>query len=306
MGHQPHSIAAPAEPECWSPHITAHTDARVYVGGKQDGTLDATDGDSSRAFLNPPGLTGSASRAALNAQAALYPSASACSRNALRYGCPVAEHLRYHDQTVSGSGPRGTGPLTARESGSHSPRQRAAGHELLTKIPYFLNRFYSTGAPRSRLVRPSCPMHRSSATSAADRRSVSGRVEQRDGARRSAVRCGWSCGRSCHPRTRPCDRRGESSVVNAGAGVSGGYLVVLDFIRTTGTRRSMGILRPSFARTRCSARFDWCQGDIPSSSATGRARFSGSCRVGWSTPRDACALHVPFATAISFTRAANR
>ncbi len=50
-------------------------DAGIYVGGKQDGTLDATDYDSARAFLNAPGLRGSASRAALGAEAAFYPSA---------------------------------------------------------------------------------------------------------------------------------------------------------------------------------------------------------------------------------------
>ena len=49
-------------------------DARFYVGGKKDGTLDSLDIDASRGYLNAPGLTGSASRAALSIEAAHYPS----------------------------------------------------------------------------------------------------------------------------------------------------------------------------------------------------------------------------------------
>lgn len=49
--------------------------ARFYIGGKREGTLDSTDPDASRAFVNPPGLIGSASRAALSGQTAFYPSA---------------------------------------------------------------------------------------------------------------------------------------------------------------------------------------------------------------------------------------
>ncbi len=59
----------------WLALTKADPHARFYVGGKRDGTLDATDVHSSRAFLNPPGLIGSASRAALSGQTAFYPSA---------------------------------------------------------------------------------------------------------------------------------------------------------------------------------------------------------------------------------------
>ena len=63
-----------AEPE-WIAHTKTAPDARIYVGGKYQGTLDSGDMDSSRAFLKVPGLSGSASRAALSNQAAFYPSA---------------------------------------------------------------------------------------------------------------------------------------------------------------------------------------------------------------------------------------
>jgi hypothetical protein len=63
-----------AEPE-WISRTKADPQARFYVGGKKDGTLDSWDQDAARAYFNPPGLRGSASRAALNNQAAFYPSA---------------------------------------------------------------------------------------------------------------------------------------------------------------------------------------------------------------------------------------
>jgi hypothetical protein len=62
-----------AEP-AWLAHTRADPNTRFYVGGKKEGTLDALDIDASRAYLNAPGLTGSASRAALSIQAAFYPS----------------------------------------------------------------------------------------------------------------------------------------------------------------------------------------------------------------------------------------
>jgi hypothetical protein len=62
-----------AEP-AWLSLTRAHPDSRFYIGGKANGTLDPSDLDSSSAFLNVPGLSGSASRAALSAQGYFYPS----------------------------------------------------------------------------------------------------------------------------------------------------------------------------------------------------------------------------------------
>jgi len=62
-----------AEP-AWLSLTGADPDSRFYVGGKTAGMLDASDLDASRGYLNPPGLSGAASRAALSGQANFYPS----------------------------------------------------------------------------------------------------------------------------------------------------------------------------------------------------------------------------------------
>jgi hypothetical protein len=76
-----------AEPE-WLSYVKAHPDARFYVGGKRGGSLSGMDIDGSRGYVNAPGLSGSASRAALNIQAAFYPSAWQA-REVLTFDLPV-------------------------------------------------------------------------------------------------------------------------------------------------------------------------------------------------------------------------
>src|SRR5262245_4233329 len=61
---------------------------RFYFGGKMDGTLDVNDLDGSRRFMNPRGLVGSASRAAIHGQALFYPSAWHA-REMLSFDLPV-------------------------------------------------------------------------------------------------------------------------------------------------------------------------------------------------------------------------
>jgi hypothetical protein len=62
-----------AEP-AWLTLTHAHPDSRFYVGSKKDGTVDALDLDWPGPYLNPPGLLGSASRAALSSQLNFDPS----------------------------------------------------------------------------------------------------------------------------------------------------------------------------------------------------------------------------------------
>ena len=79
----PEHLAEPA----WLARSKAGSEARFYVGGKRNGTLDSWDLDAPRAFFNPQGLVGSASRAALSRQAVFYPSAwhaQKCCRTACR------------------------------------------------------------------------------------------------------------------------------------------------------------------------------------------------------------------------------
>ena len=87
-----------AEPQ-WLALTKRDLHSRFYVGGKRDGTLDIWDLDASLAFFNPPGLTGSASRAALSAQAAFYPSAWR-SREMLSYDLAVLWPRTFHRATA--------------------------------------------------------------------------------------------------------------------------------------------------------------------------------------------------------------
>jgi hypothetical protein len=75
-------------PPAWGGIASRDRDARFYVGGKTGGTLEPLDIDASRGFYASPGLTAAASRAALNAQAAYYPSAWG-GRELLSYDLPV-------------------------------------------------------------------------------------------------------------------------------------------------------------------------------------------------------------------------
>jgi len=75
------------QPE-WLSYVKTQPDARFYVGGKRDGTLSGTDVDGSRGYTDAPGLSGAASRATLNIQAAFYPSAWRA-RELFTYDLPV-------------------------------------------------------------------------------------------------------------------------------------------------------------------------------------------------------------------------
>ncbi len=221
-----------AEPE-WVSRITSHPDARVYVGGKQDGTLDAADADSSRAFLNPPGLTGSASRAALNTQTVLYPSAWHL-REMLSFDLAVLWPTAYDTTTkrfrAAGSEERARFLDRTGVRFRILPAHLADGHEPLAKIPYFLESFlFDWGAeitPRAAVV--------------PDARML-GDVQQQIEA---LFQDGWNNrttvlvdrtsagagdeGEPVSPYASVVTDAANRLVVNAGAEAGGGYLVVLD------------------------------------------------------------------------------
>ena len=87
-GINPHFDAAHVAEPAWLAHTKADPHARFYVGGKYQGTLTTMDVDATRGYTNASGLTGSASRAALNIQAAFYPSGWQ-GREMLSYDLPV-------------------------------------------------------------------------------------------------------------------------------------------------------------------------------------------------------------------------
>lgn len=144
----------------WLARTRADPNARFYVGGKRDGTLDSSDVDASRAFLNPPGLAGSASRAALSGQTAFYPSAWH-GREMLSYDLTVLWPLTFlkasreffeesvpaeRERFLSRTGVRFR-VLTPAMAGGRSP---------LVHVPYYLESalydFGSEAAPRVSVV----------------------------------------------------------------------------------------------------------------------------------------------------------
>jgi hypothetical protein len=143
----------------WLATIKSEPQSRFYVGGKRDGTLDATDIDSSRAFLNPPGLTGSASRAAVSAQAAFYPSAWRMPEF-LSYDLAVLWPHDFHMMLAAFQerGAEARDRFLDRTGIRYRvlPYWRGKDRERLVKIPYFLDSFlydWGTGVtPRADVV----------------------------------------------------------------------------------------------------------------------------------------------------------
>jgi len=147
-----------AEPS-WLSHTRADPNARFYVGGKSDGTLITMDVDATRAYENAPGLKGSASRAALNAQAAFYPSAWR-TRELLSYDLPVL-WPRSYTLMLDEFGKR-TGAERERfldRTGVRYrvlPTRRAGGRRAIMPIPQFSESFLydwgNTVTPRLSVV----------------------------------------------------------------------------------------------------------------------------------------------------------
>jgi hypothetical protein len=152
----PRYLAEPA----WLSYVQAHPDSRFYIGGKRDGTLDAADLDSGGAYVNPPGLIGSASRAALNGQANFYPSAWH-TREMLSHDLPVLWPKQFATMTERF--------LVARRVERDRfldrtgvrfrvlPRSQASGRTAVAAVPYLLDSFlYDCGslavAPRVTVI----------------------------------------------------------------------------------------------------------------------------------------------------------
>jgi hypothetical protein len=221
-----------AEP-AWISHTKAAPDARVYVGGKRDGTLDSTDIDSSRAFLKAPGLTGSASRAALSTQAAYYPSAW---RTREMLSCDLAvlwpRRITTTSERFMNSKREERDRFLDRTGVRYRilPARHAAGRTPVMPIPYFLESFlFDWGGgvtPRVAVV--------------PDARVVPDLGQQVE----ALFQPGWDS-RTTVLVTRQPDAAGDAGtpvppfatfvadasnrvVLQAGAAADGGYLVLLD------------------------------------------------------------------------------
>ena len=222
-----------AEPE-WLARTKVDPHTRLYVGGKREGTLDATDIDSSRAFLNAPGLIGSASRAALSGQAAFYPSAWH-GREMLSYDLAVL-WPRSFQLTVNQflRNPRQGRDRFLDRTGVRFrvlPERHAAEHQPLLRIPLFLESYlYDWGSagvtPRVSVI--------------TDVRIVPNREQQIESlfkpgwdSRTTAIleRHGAAAGDAGAPVAATATITTDASnhvTVEAGAGAEGGYLVLLD------------------------------------------------------------------------------
>lgn len=220
-----------AEP-AWISHAKTHPHARVYVGGKREGTLDAMDIDASRAFLNAPGLTGSASRAALSIQAAYYPSGWR-TREMLSYDLAVLwpRIFTTTSERFTNSQREARDRFLDRTGVRYRilPTRRAGGRTPIMPIPYFLESFlfdWGKVTPRVAVV--------------SDVRVVPDAAQQVE----ALFELGWDSrttaligrqpgaagdpGPPVSPFARFIAESSNRVVIEAGAAADGGYLVLLD------------------------------------------------------------------------------
>jgi hypothetical protein len=221
-----------AEP-AWLSLTQAHPDSRFYVGGKTDGQLDASDLDSSGAYLNPPGLSGSASRAALSGQANFNPSGWR-GREMLSHDLAVLWPRDFAAMSTRFflSGRLERDVLLDRTGVRYRvlPRPQAGGRTPIVQVPYLIDSFlFDYGnelAPRVMVVSKTEVVSDVGQqidtlfTGARDIRSTA--IIEREPAAAGDVR-------PPVPQSATITTDGANRVVvQAGAGEAGGYLVMLD------------------------------------------------------------------------------
>jgi hypothetical protein len=225
----PQRVAEPA----WLTATKADPNTRFYVGGKKDGTLEVWDADSAMGYLNPPGLIGSASRAALSAQAAFYPSAWH-GREMLSYDLALLWPKPFKRATdhFFDAGREERDRFLDRTGVRYRvmPDRLAAGRQPIAEVPYFYkSSLYDWGAnvaPRVSIVEQvtvvaDVDRHIDMLFKDGwDRRSTA--IVDRDPAPAGTA------GPPVAPFARITHDGANHVVIDAGAGASGGYLVFLD------------------------------------------------------------------------------
>lgn len=211
----------------------AQGDWRFYVGGKRDGTLDPGDPDSSRAFRNPPGLSGSASRAALSRQAAFFPAASR-RREVLSYDLAVLWPRLFEVTTKRffAATPEERDRFLDRTGVRYRilPPWRARGRTPLVRVPYFLESFlFDWGRDITRRV--SVVSHARVVPDV--RQQIEALFKPGWDARRTALiarepGAAGAPGTPMAPSARFLVDAATRVVVEAGVGAGGGYLILLD------------------------------------------------------------------------------
>ena len=221
-----------AQPD-WLAHTRSDSDAPFYVGGKRDGTLDPGDSDSSRRFLNPPGLRGSASRAALSTQTVYYPSAWR-RRELLSYDLAVLwpKPVQLTQERFFTAGPAARSRFLERAGVRYRvlPERRSEGRTPVVGIPFFEESFlYDWGSD--------AVARRASVVSGAQVLPVADQIDR-------LFEPGWdhrttvlvereapAFGRASapvEPFAKLVADRPRYVALDAGAGSAGGYLVLLD------------------------------------------------------------------------------
>jgi hypothetical protein len=226
----PAHVASPR----WLELIRSDPHARFYVGGKRDGTLDPGDADSSSRFINPPGLRGSASRAALSAQTVYYPSSWRV-RELLSYDLAVLWPKTFQNasERFFASGPAARTRFLDRTGVRYRilPESTVSGRTPLTRIPYYEeSSLYDWGAdavapragvvPQREVVADSGRQIESLFEPGWDWRTTV--LVDRDGAAEGTASAAVT------PFAKFAVDRPNEVVIEAGAGEGGGYLVLLD------------------------------------------------------------------------------
>lgn len=216
----------------WLSHTKADPDARFYIGGKKD-MLEVMDLDASRGYLNAPGLTGSASRAALGIQTAYYPSGWQ-SREMLSYDLAVLWPRPY---TVTAkrffeSGRDERDRLLDRTGVRYRvlPPRVAPGLAPLAPIPYFYESFlFDFGDP----VMPRLSIVPEAQIVSDLTQQIHALFEEGWDSRLVALverepTLAGRPGPPVPPFARFVEDGADRAVVHAGVGPGGGYLLVLD------------------------------------------------------------------------------
>jgi hypothetical protein len=221
-----------AEPE-WLSHVKAHPDARFYVGGKRDGSLSGMDIDGSRGYVDAPGLSGSASRAALSIQAAFYPSPWQA-REILTFDLPVLWPKAFADMSSRffDESSEARERLLDRTGVRYRvlPQRRAGDRVPLVRIPQFYESFLfdfgDTVTPRVSIVPTSRVVPQVKTQIAAlfesgwDSRAVV--LVDRD------VPPTGTRGQPVQPFARITEDSSNRTLIEAGVGREDGYLLLLD------------------------------------------------------------------------------
>jgi Bacterial membrane protein YfhO len=221
------------EPQ-WLAYTQAHPEARFYVGGKREGTLDASDIDASRGFLNAPGLIGSASRAALSGQSVFYASAWH-GREMLSYDLAVLWPKNFHIAVGEFlRHPRQGRELFLERTGVRYrilPERQAGGRTPIMQIPLFYESYlYDWGediAPRVSVVDEVKVVsdYRSQVATMFQPGWDSRTMAILDREPPAAV---GQSGTAAAPAARIVTESANRVVVDATAGSNGGYVLLLD------------------------------------------------------------------------------